>query len=221
MLGFALGMLVYNGLAVAVMGWETHRVYLFEVIPRIGGTTSWVENQTLSGFMARFVDVPFDAHVFGNRSLSLLATAISGLLSLLACWLTIRPTEGRSTAFALQYAQYLLLMVLAVPAAWMHYETLLVLVYCALLMHLRERQIALLQAALLALSFALINYGNQWSFNGTTVMGILTIAGISYKFYGMLLLGAVLFGELLTYRYAAQERSSGELAPSRAAVGTS
>ncbi len=194
--GFALGMLVYNGVAIAIMGWETHRIYLFEVIPRIGGTTSWVENQTISGFMARFADVPFEAHVFGNRTISLVATAISGLLSLLACWLTLRPSQGRSTLFALQYTQYLLLMVLAVPAAWMHYETLLVFVYLIVLMHLREQQISLGKATLLALSFALINYGNQWSFNGTTIMGVLTIVGISYKFYGMLLLWFVLLGEL-------------------------
>ena len=53
--GFALGMLVLNGLSISVIGWEMHRVYLFEVLPRIGGTTSWVENQTISGFLARLV----------------------------------------------------------------------------------------------------------------------------------------------------------------------
>jgi hypothetical protein len=83
-------------------------------------------------------------------------------------------------------------MVLAVPAAWMHYETLLVLVFAVALMHLRERDVTAPQAAALALGFALVSYGNQWSFNGTTVMGILTVLGISYKFYGMLLLGAVM-----------------------------
>jgi Glycosyltransferase family 87 len=196
LLGFTLGMLAYNGVAVAVMGWEMHRQYLFEVIPRIGGTTSWVENQTISGFMARFVDTPYDAHIFANRPISLLATAISGLLSLLACWLTLRPAEGRSTAFALQYCQFLLLMVLVVPAAWMHYQTLLVLVFGVLLIHLRERELPLSEAAILALGFALISYGNQWSFGNTTVMGIISMAGTSYKFYGMLLIGAVLLREL-------------------------
>jgi hypothetical protein len=192
LVGFAVGMLAYNGLAVAVMGWEMHRVYLLEVLPRIGGTTSWVENQTISGFLARLSDAPFEAHLFDNRALSLLGTAISGLLSLLACWLTLRPAQGKSTLFALQYSQFLLLMVLAVPAAWMHYETLLVLVFAVALIHLRERDVTLPQAAALALGFALVSYGNQWSFNGTTVMGILTVLGISYKFYGMLLLGAVM-----------------------------
>lgn len=192
LLGFTLGMLIYNGLALAVVGWEMHRVYLFEVLPKIGGTTSWVENQTISGFLARLSDAPFDAHLFENRPLALLGTMLSGLLSLGACLLVFRPAPGRSTSFALQYCQFLLLMVLAVPAAWMHYETLLVLVFGVLLLHLRERKLALFQASMLALSFALISYGNQWSFNGTTVMGVLTIVGISYKFYGMLILAGLM-----------------------------
>jgi hypothetical protein len=102
--------------------------------------------------------------------------------------------------FALQYAQFLLLMVLAVPAAWMHYETLLVLVFAALALHLREREVPIARAAALALGFALVSYGNQWSFNGTTVMGILTVLGVSYKFYGMLLVGAVLVEYMLEER---------------------
>jgi uncharacterized membrane protein len=212
-LGFTAAMLAYNAVAVAVMGWEMHRVYLFEVLPRIGGTTSWVENQTISGFLARLTDVPFDAHLFVNQRLALLGTAISGLLSLAACWLTLRPAEGRSTLFALQYAQFLLLMVLAVPAAWMHYETLLVLPFSLILLHLRGRAIGLPRAALLALGFALVSYGNQWSFNGTTVMGILTILGVSYKFYGMLLLGGAMVTCLLEEPMPALVPLLGRLVP--------
>jgi hypothetical protein len=60
--------------------------------------------------------------------------------------------------------------------------------------------VALPRAAALALGFALIGYGNQFSFYTGTVMGILTIAGVSYKFYGMLLLGGVLAATLLEER---------------------
>ena len=195
--GFAIGMIVANGLALLTIGWEMHRVYLFEVLPNIGGTTSWVENQTISGVIARLADVPFDAHLFENRALSLLGTALSALVSAIVCLLSLRPSEPRSTTFALQFCMYLLLMVFAVPAAWMHYETLLLLPFGVLLVHLREREIPLWRAALLALSFGLVCYGNQWSFNGTAVMGVLTIAGVSYKFYGMLLLYGLMAGEIL------------------------
>jgi hypothetical protein len=88
-------------------------------------------------------------------------------------------------------------MVLTVPAAWMHYETLLFLPFAALLLHAREHQISLTRAALLAISFALAGYGNQWSYFDGTVLGVLTVLGVSYKFYGMLLLGGVLAAALL------------------------
>lgn len=195
--GFALGMLVCNGVALAVMGWEMHRVYLTQVVPNIGGTTSWVENQTISGVVARLLDSPREADIFTDAGLRLLGTALSGLAVLVACALTLRPAKRDSTLFALQYSQFLLLMVLTVPAAWMHYETLLFVPFAALLLHLRGRAVPLPRAGLLALSFALIAYGNQWSFYDGTIMGALTIAGVSYKFYGMLLLGGLLAAELL------------------------
>ena len=56
---------------------------------------------------------------------------------------------------------------------------------------------SLTRAALLAIGFALAGYGNQWSYYDGTIMGVLTIVGVSYKFYGMLLLGGVLATTLL------------------------
>src|SRR6266542_4843903 len=120
--GFALGMLLFNGVAVAVMGWEMHRVYLTEVFPSIGGTTSWVENQTISGFLARFVAPPTESEIFKDRALALLGLGISALVGLAACVLVLPPARSRDTTFALQYSLFPLLMVLVVPAAWMHYE---------------------------------------------------------------------------------------------------
>jgi len=190
--GFALGMLVLNGIALAIMGWEMHRVYLFEVLPQIGGTTSWVENQTISGFLARLSLSPRDGVIFHNRPIELLGLGLGGLAGLLACALTLRPARSRSSILALQYSQFALAMVLAVPSAWMHYETLLFLPFAALLMHACERPIGLTRAALLAISFALTGYGNQWSYYDGTLMGVLTVLGVSFKFYGMLLLGGVL-----------------------------
>jgi hypothetical protein len=195
--GFALGMLVLNGLSLGVIGWEMHRVYLFEVLPRIGGTTSWVENQTISGFLARLFLPPTNTTIFHNRPIELLGLALGGAAGLLACILALRPARPASTTLALQYGSFALVMVLAVPAAWMHYETLLFLAFAALLLHARDHQIGLTRVALLAISFALAGYGNQWSYYDGTVLGVLTVLGISYKFYGMLLLGGVLATTLL------------------------
>ncbi len=197
LIGFVVGMAVCNSIAVVVIGWDEHLTYLTRVLPNIGGTTSWVENQTISGFLARLTDSPRNATIYRNEMVRSLGTFLSAVVSLAVCMLALRPTLRDSTGYALQYSMFLLLMVLASPAAWMHYETLLVVPFGALVLHLRERSVSLPYATLLALSFALIAYGNQWSFYDGTIHGILTIAGVSYKFYGMLLLGGVLAFEAL------------------------
>lgn len=195
--GFALGMVLCNGLSIAIIGWNEHLIYLTQVVPYIGGTTSWVENQTVSGFLARLTDSPREADIYQYQPLRLLGVILSGSIALAACALALRPTPRESTGYALQYGAFLLLMVLAAPAAWMHYQTLLIIPFGALLLHVRERLVSLPYATVLATSFALIAYGNQWSFYDGTIHGVLTIAGVSYKFYGMLLLGGLLAAEAL------------------------
>ncbi len=197
LIGFVAGMAVLNGLAIAIVGWNEHVIYITQVLPNIGGTTSWVENQTISGFLARLTDSPRSATIYQNEMVRLLGTLISGAVSLAVCVLALRPASRESTGYALQYGLFLLLMVLASPAAWMHYETLLVIPFGALILHLRDRTVSLTYASALALSFALIAYGNQWSFYDGTIHGMLTVAGVSYKFYGMLLLGGILAVEAL------------------------
>jgi hypothetical protein len=141
--------------------------------------------------------LPTDTTIFHNRPIELLGLALGAAVGLLACLLALRPARPTSTTLALQYGSFALVMVLTVPAAWMHYETLLFLPFAALLLHARDRQIGLARAALLAISFALAGYGNQWSYFDGTVLGVLTVVGVSYKFYGMLLLGGVLVTTLL------------------------
>lgn len=80
-------------------------------------------------------------------------------------------------------------MVLTVPAAWMHYQTIVIVPFFALLLYTAERDgLGQWQAALLGMAYALIAYGNQWSFYTGAMMGGLTILGVSYKFYGLVLL---------------------------------
>lgn len=200
LLGFAAAMVVLNGLAVAVMGWEVHRVYLFEVLPRIGGGTAWVENQTLNGFLSRLAGGEIASNVYRNPLVSL-ATYGGFLLALgVASLVALQPAERTSPRFMLQYGQFMILMVLFVPAAWMHYATITVVAFVAVLFEAHEQPLTRWRAALFGLAYALIAYGNQWSFYGGIVMGPLTLLGISYKFYGLLLLAAVVTGPLLAQR---------------------
>lgn len=192
LIGFVLGMLVFNGIAIGVMGWEMHRIYLFEVIPGINGTTAYADNQTFAGFIARFVDSPKAAEIVHNRLISLLYTAVAGISMAFACYLSLRDAKPTSTIYTLQFGLFLLMMVLVVPAAWMHYQTLLLIVFASFVQHWRNRNVSLRRVALLALAFGAIVYGNQWSFYDGTVMGLLTVIGVSYKFYAMLALGGLM-----------------------------
>jgi hypothetical protein len=192
LIGFALGMLVFNGIAVAVMGWEMHRIYLLEVIPGINGTTAYADNQTFAGFVARFIASPKAAEIVHNPLISLLYTAVAGLSMAFACYLSLRDAKPTSTTYTLQFGLFLLMMVLVVPAAWMHYQTLLLIVFACFVQHWRNHNVSLQRVALLALAFGAIVYGNQWSFYDGTVMGFLTVFGVSYKFYAMLALGALM-----------------------------
>ena len=63
--------------------------------------------------------------------------------------LTQRTPRGWFIGFGVAFA---LVMVLTVPAAWMHYEALLFLPFAALLLHAREHPLGLTRTALLAIS---------------------------------------------------------------------
>jgi hypothetical protein len=197
LIGFAVAMLILNGIAILAVGWEMHRVYLFEVLPRIGGGTNWVENQTLNGFVSRLVSGDIDAAPYHHPLVSV-ATYGGFLLALAgATWLAWQPAEPRSARYMLQYGIFAILMVLTVPAAWMHYQTITLLPFFALLLYSARGESGLndalprWRAALLAGAYALIAYGNPWSFFNGTIMGHLTFLGVSYKFYALVLLLAV------------------------------
>ncbi len=195
--GFAAGMLVFNGIALLVVGWQMHAVYLFEVLPRIGGGTSWVENQTLNGVVSRLVSGTIDTPPLYHPLITLatyggFALGIAG-----ACWLAWQPAERTSPRYMLQYSLFVISMVLLVPAAWMHYQTITIVAMLALLLAaFQAGSIPRWIAAAAAIGYALIGYGNQWSFYNT-LMGSLTFFGVSYKFYGLVLLTVAVVAVLL------------------------
>lgn len=197
-LGFIAGVIVLNALSIMVLGWNEHVIFLTQVLPNVGGTTSWIENQTISGFLARLAGSPRDLSVYQNQSIALLGLVISILVILGGSLIAAPKTTRDSTLYSLQYGVFLLLMVLAVPAAWIHYQTILVIPFSVLLLHVRERRIALSYAVIVALSFALVAYGNQWSFYDGNVHTVLTMIGTSYKFFGLLLLGLLLSYEIIS-----------------------
>jgi hypothetical protein len=96
-----------------------------------------------------------------------------------------------NSQFSIQYSLFIILMIMAVPAAWMHYHAAAILPFAVLLCYYGRSGMPLGRALALALAYALISYGNQWSFFNGTLLGGLSMLGLSYKFYGLLLLFGV------------------------------
>ncbi len=196
-------LLVLNALSVAALGWRNLAIYVTDVFPRIGGGTSWVENQALHGFLSRLVtgrlaSVPSESPLVNGLTYAAFAVVSATLVSMAA-----RRVAPGSSLEAVQVGAFVLAMVLVGPNAWMHYETILVLTFVALVLHAAERPYGPGQAFLLGAGFALVAYGNQWSFfDGGRAPGIPALA-LSYKFYGMAGLAALTFGLLRAPGYSA------------------
>lgn len=192
-IGWVGGWLVLlNGIAIAVMGWDNHVMYVTQVLPNIGGGTSWVENQTINGFLNRLSYDPLRTEPVRGLSISLLTYGGFALVAGISLLLSFAPFDRKSSSYALQFAIFSVVMVLAVPAAWMHYSTITILAFVMLAWYSADHPLPLGKAVLLTLSFALIAYGNQWSFfDGTQNPGLPFLA-LSYKFYGLVLLWGVM-----------------------------
>ncbi len=187
-----LGLILFNGLAVAVVGWRPHLIWLTEVLPSLGGGSSWVENQTLNGFLSRLIMDSMRLEPIRDPLLDLLTYGSFVLVAGISFLLVLPRTDRDKPGFMLQYSLLPLVLVLAVPAAWIHYSTITILPFVALVWHAAVQKLSLRQACAAALAFGLIAYGNQWSFfTGTRHPGLPALA-LSYKTLGLTLLWCVL-----------------------------
>ncbi|MFZ9858479.1 MAG: glycosyltransferase family 87 protein [Roseiflexaceae bacterium] len=194
--GFVLGMIGWNAIAVVVMGWDLHVMFLREVLPSIGGTTSWIENQTIAGFLTRFYEDEAVMNLFSTPGIARVASIISMLLSAIVSLTAMRDWQSDRSEYGLQYALFIMLMVIAIPVAWIHYATILILPMLLLLNHYRERDLSLMRSLLLMVSYGLIAFGDQRSFNYMYDLGAVTVILSSYKFYGMVMLTGLLLYEV-------------------------
>lgn len=195
--GFVAGMLLWNGIAVAVMGWDLHWTYLSKVVGHVGGTTAWIENQTIAGFITRFYETPLVMSRFGDAGIARVASLISYAVSAVVCLLALKETPAQSSATALQYGLFVLLMVLAIPVAWMHYYTLMLLVFWMVVWHHRDHTLSLRRAGAYAVAYAFIAYGNYKSFNYPDDFGAITLLLGSYKLYAIVLLYVLVVSDIM------------------------
>jgi len=190
--GCAIGMLLWNGIAIAVMGWDLHVLYATKIFFSIGGTTAWLENQTIAGFLARFGDDMYNMHLLKNPLISRIGSLSALVLASAVAWLALRDYPVSDQRFGVQYGLFLVLMVIAIPVAWMHYATILWIVLMILVQYFRTHPASVAQAWAWALSTAIVFFGNQRSFNYKYDLGVVSLVLSSYKFYAIVLLTAVM-----------------------------
>lgn len=190
--GCALGMFLWNGISIAVMGWDVHVLYATKIFFSIGGTTAWLENQTIAGFLARFVDDMYNMHLLKHPLISRISSMVALLLASTVAWLALRDYPATDERFGVQYGLFLILMVIAIPVAWMHYATILWIVLMILVQYFRTQPVTVFQGWAAALSMAIIFFGNQRSFNYKYDLGVVSLLLSSYKLYAIVLLTAVM-----------------------------
>jgi hypothetical protein len=187
-----VALVLLTGIASAVLGWQTHVIYLTQVLPHLGGGTSWIENQTINGFLSRLLTGTMRLAPIHDRTIDLLT--YGGFIGVMGVTLLVAAgsCSRRSSSYALQFSIFAVAMALAIPAAWMHYATITIPAFVILVWHAIARPFTMRQACALALAFGLISYGNQWSFFTGTLNPGLPLLALSYKGYGLILLWGVM-----------------------------
>jgi alpha-1,2-mannosyltransferase len=117
------GLLLVGGL---VVGLEETAAFVTRVLPASGATTAYADNQALGGLLARWVSddlKPFPLRDAATVDLTIRLFAV--MLSALSVWVVARRPAVAPLGRALQLSLFVPLSILVIPAAWTHYEAIL------------------------------------------------------------------------------------------------
>ncbi|MGI8855681.1 MAG: glycosyltransferase family 87 protein [Thermomicrobiales bacterium] len=123
-LGWLIASLIaFTGLSTLIVGWETTALFFRHVLPQIGGSTTYAENQSLLALLLRVFGIQ---EIRGPRVTVLTALSLL-LVTLPLCWrLRARPART-SPRYAADFSLTVGTMLLAIPVAWQHYEVVLLI----------------------------------------------------------------------------------------------
>jgi hypothetical protein len=200
--GFAIGMVVFNLIGGLVVGWADYVTFVRDVMPIIGGTTAYVENQTIYAFVARLVAPSYPLAPFDGSYWMIVASVFALVIVTLSALVTLRDVPAKSSLAAFQYGLFVMVMALAIPVAWVGYQVPLYLIWLMVIWHALTHPSNIARVSIFAASFALIGFGNFLSFVFRLDVGMVATIIDSYKLYGMLVLLVMMW--LLIW----QERSS-------------
>jgi hypothetical protein len=120
---------VLGGLLLAgalIVGLDEAAAFVLRVLPASGGTTAYADNQALGGVLARLVSddlKPFPLR--GEPAADLVIRTVAIVLFAVTVWLVARRPAAHSLDRALQLALFVPLSILVIPAAWTHYQAIL------------------------------------------------------------------------------------------------
>jgi alpha-1,2-mannosyltransferase len=121
-----LAAVVLFSVGALIVGLEETTAFLTRVLPASGSTTAYADNQTLAGLLARLVSAdlkPFPLHDAPTLDLAIRALAL--VLSGLTVWIVARRPAASPFERAVQLSLFVPLSILVIPAAWTHYEAIL------------------------------------------------------------------------------------------------
>jgi hypothetical protein len=169
-------------------------VFLFHVLPALGGGTLYAENQTLYAFVGRLLATQLVAKGVNAHYPVLATRIIAGALGLvilavtaLVCWRCRQRGLGGALCFVLPMPAALLI----VPTAWAHYATWTLLPLAVLAAALARERLGWPTIVLFALAALLVPFGSErdvWRTAGAHDGAIRLV--LTYKAYGLLALWA-------------------------------
>jgi len=176
-----VGLLALTLLSVLAAGWDLQVQFVTQVLPALRESTAYLENQSYFGFFARLWVNGASVDPFRATDLPLAdkLASLAGILTYaLSLAVTLRAQHPRHAFTVLVPC-----MLLVTPAAWIHYEVLLLLPLGIFLAGLATRS-SHIAWPLLLFAFVLLAFGNEelveqrvWFAN----FGLLQ----SYKFFGV------------------------------------
>lgn len=112
--------------ASLAVGLDEAAAFVTRVLPASGGTTAYADNQSLGGVLARWVSddlKPFPLQ--DARMLDFSIRVVALLASVVTVWLVARRPANVPLDRAFQLALFVPLSILVIPAAWTHYQAIL------------------------------------------------------------------------------------------------
>lgn len=167
-LAAAVGGALLFGLAYVLAGPRETQTFLERVVPHLGATTAYAENQSLAGFVARLLE-PETRPVAAQSPAIAWISRLLALALLLPLGLLAKRQRRSAVGNDLQYAAWVAAIPIVIPVAWMHYQQLLLLPFLVLAAAWVRGAVPrprLLEWGLYGLALVLVAFGDHYTVLG-------------------------------------------------------